>query len=103
MVVIVMGVTGCGKTTVGTRLASDLGWPFYDADDFHPPENKAKMAPVKTGPVQDEKTVVESGVSPGDRIIVGGQYRLQPKSAVQFEEPRVSATEPAAPPKAVTQ
>ena len=44
MVVIVMGVTGCGKTTVGTRLASDLGWPFYDADDFHPPENKAKMA-----------------------------------------------------------
>jgi gluconokinase len=44
MVVIVMGVTGCGKTTVGSRLASDLGWPFYDADDFHPPENVAKMA-----------------------------------------------------------
>jgi membrane fusion protein, multidrug efflux system len=67
------------------------------------PEKKAKMAQVKTGPVQDEKTVVESGVSPGDRIIVGGQYRLQPNSAVQFEEPRVSATEPPVPPKAVTQ
>jgi multidrug efflux system membrane fusion protein len=67
------------------------------------PEKKARMAPVKTGPVQDEKTVVESGVSPGDRIIVSGQYRLQPNSAVQFEEPRVSATEPSVPPKAVTQ
>jgi membrane fusion protein, multidrug efflux system len=67
------------------------------------PEKKARMAPVKTGPVQDEKTVVESGITPGDRIIVGGQYRLQPNSAVQFEEPRVSATEPPVPPKAVTQ
>lgn len=67
------------------------------------PDSTAKMAPVMTGPAQDDKTVVESGVSPGDRIIVSGQYRLQPNSAVQFEEPRISATEPAAPPKAVTQ
>lgn len=44
MVVIVMGVTGCGKTTVGTRLAEVLGWPYYDADSFHPPENVAKMS-----------------------------------------------------------
>lgn len=41
---IVMGVSGCGKTTVGTALADRLGWDFYDADDFHPPENVAKMA-----------------------------------------------------------
>lgn len=39
-----MGVSGSGKTTVGKALAADLGWPFYDADDFHPPENVAKMA-----------------------------------------------------------
>lgn len=38
-----MGVSGCGKTTVGARLAERLGWPFYDGDDFHPPANKAKM------------------------------------------------------------
>ena len=44
MVVIVMGVTGCGKTTVGRRLSAELEWPFYDADDFHPPENVAKMS-----------------------------------------------------------
>jgi gluconokinase len=41
---IVMGVSGCGKTTVGKLLAERLGWDFYDADDFHPPENIAKMA-----------------------------------------------------------
>lgn len=43
MVIIVMGVTGTGKTTVGYRLAESLGWQFHDADDFHPPANKAKM------------------------------------------------------------
>jgi len=42
--IIVMGVAGCGKTTVGKSLAEHLGWDFYDADDFHPPENVAKMA-----------------------------------------------------------
>jgi len=41
---IVMGVSGCGKTSVGKALADSLGWDFYDADGFHPPENVAKMA-----------------------------------------------------------
>ena len=41
---IIMGVSGCGKTTVGIALAKQLGCPFYDGDDFHPPENVAKMA-----------------------------------------------------------
>jgi gluconokinase len=39
-----MGVCGCGKTTVGKALADRLGWQFFDADDFHPPANVAKMA-----------------------------------------------------------
>ena len=52
MIVIVMGVTGCGKTTVGVMLAQDCGWDFHDADDFHPAENVAKM---KSGaPLNDE-------------------------------------------------
>jgi gluconokinase len=41
--VVVMGVTGSGKTTVGTALAERMGVPFADADDFHSPENVAKM------------------------------------------------------------
>jgi len=43
VIVILMGVTGCGKTTVGALLAEQCGWEFHDADDFHPPENVAKM------------------------------------------------------------
>ncbi|MBI3166896.1 MAG: gluconokinase [Chloroflexi bacterium] len=38
-----MGVSGCGKTSVGKSLADSLGWDFYDADDFHPSANVAKM------------------------------------------------------------
>ena len=41
---IIMGVSGSGKSTVGRALAEKLGWDFFDADDFHPPENIAKMA-----------------------------------------------------------
>jgi gluconokinase len=43
MVVILMGVAGSGKTTIGKRLAAEIGWPFYDGDDFHPPANVDKM------------------------------------------------------------
>ncbi len=42
--VIVMGVSGSGKSRVGKLLAEKLGWDFYDADDFHPPANVKKMA-----------------------------------------------------------
>ncbi len=42
--VVVMGVSGSGKTTVGTRLAERLAVPYAEADDFHPPGNVAKMA-----------------------------------------------------------
>ncbi len=38
-----MGVSGCGKSTVGVRLAQLLGWEFHDGDDFHPPANKIKQ------------------------------------------------------------
>lgn len=44
VVVLLMGVAGSGKTTVGTQLAAELGWSFRDADEFHPPENIAKMS-----------------------------------------------------------
>lgn len=39
-----MGVTGCGKSTVGRLLAQNLGIPFFDADDFHPANNIEKMS-----------------------------------------------------------
>lgn len=43
MIVIVMGVVGAGKTTVGELLAGHMGWSFADADDFHSQRNKEKI------------------------------------------------------------
>jgi gluconokinase len=43
MIVIVMGVTGTGKTTVGTLLSSRMGWHYAEGDDYHSEANKAKM------------------------------------------------------------
>ena len=43
IVVVLMGVSSSGKTTTGKRLAKLLGWPFRDADSFHPPANIEKM------------------------------------------------------------
>ncbi len=44
MVIVVMGVSGCGKSAVGAGVAQRLGLPFYDADDFHPEANRDKMS-----------------------------------------------------------
>ncbi|HEY2523537.1 MAG TPA: gluconokinase [Candidatus Binataceae bacterium] len=43
MVIILIGVAGSGKTTVGRILAARAGWEFHDADDLHPPQNREKM------------------------------------------------------------
>jgi len=43
MILVLMGVSGSGKTTVGKLLAEGLGWTFIDADDFHPQANIEKM------------------------------------------------------------
>lgn len=43
MIIVLMGVTGSGKSTVGKLLAQQLGWKFFDGDDFHSPANIEKM------------------------------------------------------------
>ncbi|XP_035946480.1 putative gluconokinase isoform X1 [Halichoerus grypus] len=52
---LVMGVSGSGKSTVGALLASELGWKFYDADDYHPEENRMKMG--KGIPLKDQDRI----------------------------------------------
>jgi gluconokinase len=52
MVIILFGVSGSGKTTVGRLLADELGWKFYDADHFHPTANIEKM--MRAAPLSDE-------------------------------------------------
>jgi len=41
---LITGVSGSGKTTIGSLAALELGWEFHDGDDFHPPANIAKMS-----------------------------------------------------------
>ena len=43
MIYILMGVSGCGKTTIGQMLCAKLGWPLFDADEFHTPASIDKM------------------------------------------------------------
>jgi gluconokinase len=52
VVLVLMGVSGCGKSTTGARLSKLLGWPFRDADSFHPQANIDKMS--KGLPLTDE-------------------------------------------------
>ncbi|KAL1784004.1 putative gluconokinase isoform X1 [Sigmodon hispidus] len=54
-VLLVMGVSGSGKSTVGALLASKLGWKFYDADDYHSEENRMKMR--KGVPLSDQDRI----------------------------------------------
>ena len=49
LVLVVMGVSGSGKTTVGSMLARRLGWPFQEGDDLHPQANIDKMQAGVTG------------------------------------------------------
>ena len=44
MIIILMGVSGAGKTFIGERLAAGLGWSFYEGDDYHPQRNIDKMS-----------------------------------------------------------
>jgi gluconokinase len=59
-VIVVMGVAGCGKSTVGRMLAQRLGWPFAEADDFHSAANVAKMAAGTPLTDEDRRPWLES-------------------------------------------
>jgi gluconokinase len=74
MILIVMGVTGAGKTTVGMLLAEKLGWKFYDADDFHPENNIEKMKQGLSLTDDDRRPWLEAlrrliGEQPGPAVI----------------------------------
>ena len=89
MVLIVMGVTGCGKTTVGTRLAGELGWAFEDADAFHPPENIAKMRRGIALTDEDRAPWLSAIRARADRTIAGGESLVVGCSALKAAYRRV--------------
>ncbi len=77
MVVIVFGVSGAGKTTIGKLLAEELGWHFYEGDDFHPAANIEKMR--RGIPLTDEdrqpwlatlREVIEKSLAAGENAVL---------------------------------
>lgn len=73
--IVIMGVAGSGKSTVAAGLAEAAGWPFVEADDFHPSENRAKMAsgtPLSDGDRADWIDAITAHVArmPNDRVVL---------------------------------
>jgi gluconokinase len=77
MVIIIMGVTGSGKSTVGRLLAATLGWKFYEGDDFHPAANIEKLQ--HGAPLSDEdrlpwlvaiRKTIQAVIARGDNAVV---------------------------------
>jgi gluconokinase len=95
-VIIVMGVSGAGKTTVGRALATGLGWTFYEGDDFHPQRNIEKMAAGQ--PLTDEdrapwlaalRSLIDGLLARDDRAVVAcSALRHAYRKGLTPEEPR---------------
>jgi gluconokinase len=83
MILVVAGVAGCGKTTVGQQLAGRLGWVFADADSFHPAANIAKMRAGIPLTDADRKPWLAAITSWMDDIIASGQSAVLACSALK--------------------
>jgi gluconokinase len=96
MVIILMGVAGAGKTTIGQLLAGELGWKFYDGDDYHPKANIEKM---RQGiPLTDEdripwltaiRRIILESVSEGEDAVIAcsGLKQSYRESLLKENEP----------------
>jgi len=71
---IVMGVSGAGKTTIGETLAARLGWPYEDADTFHPASNVAKMSAGHPLTDEDRWPWLKAIASEIDRACAAGKH-----------------------------
>lgn len=82
-VVVVMGISGAGKSTVGRALAEALGWPFRDADDLHPRANVAKMAAGRPLDDRDRGAWLAAVREAIDRLLAEGRGGVVACSALQ--------------------
>ena len=83
MILVVMGVCGSGKTTIGEALAQALGWPFFDADDFHPEANVAKMASGQPLTDADRWPWLDGIAAAMQRVLAGGGHAVLACSALK--------------------
>lgn len=81
--VVMMGVSGAGKSTIARRLADDLGWDFAEGDELHPPANVAKMAAGQPLTDADRRPWLEAVASWIDGEIVSGRHGVITCSALK--------------------
>jgi gluconokinase len=82
-VLIVMGVSGSGKSTIGEKLAERLGWIYEDGDRFHPAANVAKMSAGQPLTDEDRWPWLQAIANEIDRICGGGQHAVIACSALK--------------------
>ena len=92
--IVVMGVAGCGKSTVAKLLAERLGWPMAEGDDFHSPENKAKMASGTPLTDDDRKPWLEAirdwlDRTPGNAVVTCSALRRSYRDILRTARGRV--------------
>jgi carbohydrate kinase (thermoresistant glucokinase family) len=81
--VVVMGVSGSGKTTVGDALAERLGWRYEDGDKFHPATNVAKMSAGQPLTDEDRRPWLQAIAAEIDRVIMAGEHAVIACSALR--------------------
>lgn len=82
-VLVLMGVSGCGKSTIGAALSQKLGWPYADADEFHPPANVAKMSAGEPLTDVDRKPWLDAIAAHIDRVRENGGHAIVSCSALK--------------------
>jgi len=83
VILVLMGVCGSGKTTVGKLLAQELAWPFFDADDFHPKANVAKMASGQPLTDADRWPWLDGIAEEMQRVLARGDHAVLACSALK--------------------
>lgn len=83
MILVLIGVCGSGKTTTGEVLARALDWPFFDADDFHPAANVAKMAAGQPLTDEDRWPWLDRIVEEMRRVLDRGEHAVLACSALK--------------------
>jgi gluconokinase len=89
MIVLIMGVSGSGKTTIGQLLADTLHWEFFDADSFHSPSNRNKMSVGTPLSEQDRRPWLEALREGIDRWINEGRNVVLACSALTASARRI--------------
>ncbi|MFQ4139439.1 gluconokinase [Nodosilinea sp. PGN35] len=85
MIIVLMGVSGVGKTTVGKRLAQRLEIPFHEGDDFHSPDNIAKMERGEPLNERDRTPWIESLQNCIETLLANGQQAVIACSALKAD------------------